>query len=238
MIAIYHFDMHGIIYKTTCLVNGKIYVGQTISKDPHYLGSGTKITDAIKKYGHNKFKREILKECESQKLLDVWEFVFIKKLRATDARIGYNILPGSANGFGQVNPASLPEVREKISKSALGRKIGDKTRKAVSLRHKGTKWDEQRREKLSKSVINRKSITNGKENSWLLEGQEMPDGWRYGRLPYRVKRRKRKDRINYGTTTGRIWINNGLENKMIFKNCPIPNGWNKGMKHENTYSRF
>ena len=77
---------------------------------------------------------------------------------------------------------------------------------------------------------NRKSITNGLVNSWLYEGQEMPQGWRYGRTPYRVKRRKRKDRINYGTTTGRIWINNGIENKMIFQSESIPNGWNKGMK--------
>lgn len=72
--------MYGIIYKTTCIINGKIYVGQTISKDPHYLGSGTKITDAIKKYGRENFKRETLKECDNQKLLDVWEMVFIKKV--------------------------------------------------------------------------------------------------------------------------------------------------------------
>lgn len=222
--------MYGIVYLTTCVVNNKIYVGQTISKDPHYLGSGTKITDAIKRYGRENFKRITLKECENQKQLDAWELVFIKKMKATDPKIGYNILPGSANKFGQVNPASLPEVREKIRKSAIGRKISEKARKAVSLRHKGVKWTEERRNKLSSSAKNRKSITNGIENSWLLEGQDMPTGWRYGRLPYRVKRVKRKDKINYGTTTGRIWINNGKENKMIFSNCPIPNGWNKGMK--------
>lgn len=222
--------MYGIIYKTTCLINGKIYVGQTISKDPHYFGSGTKITDAIKKYGKKNFKRETLKECDNQKLLDVWELIFIKKFRATDPRIGYNILPGSANGFGQVNPASLPEVRKKISQSTMGRKISNKTRLAISLRHKGVKWNKQRRNKLSAIASRRKSITNGVENSWLVEGQEMPEGWRYGRLPYRVKRRKRKDRINYGTTTGRIWINNGFENKMIFSDNPIPYGWNEGMK--------
>jgi group I intron endonuclease len=222
--------MYGIIYKTTCIINGKIYVGQTISKDLHYLGSGTKITDAIKKYGRENFKRETLKECDNQKLLDVWEMVFIKKLRATNPRIGYNILPGSANGFGQVNPSSLPEVRKKISESAMGRKISKKTKLAVSLCHKGVKWDEQRRNKLSATISKRKSITNGLKNSWLLHGQEMPEGWRYGRLPYRVKRKKRKDRINYGTNSGMIWINNGIENKMIFSTNPIPDGWYKGMK--------
>lgn len=112
----------------------------------------------------------------------------------------------------------------------MGRKISEKTKLAVSLCHKGVKWDEQRRNKLSATTSKRKSITNGLKNSWLLYGQEMPEGWRYGRLPYRVKRKKRKDRINYGTNSGMIWINNGIENKMIFSTNPIPDGWNKGMK--------
>ena len=112
----------------------------------------------------------------------------------------------------------------------MGRKISEKTKLAVSLCHKGVKWDEQRRNKLSATISKRKSITNGLKNSWLLHGQEMPEGWRYGRLPYRVKRKKRKDRINYGTNSGMIWINNGIENKMIFSTNPIPDGWYKGMK--------
>lgn len=221
--------MYGIIYKTTCLANGKIYVGQTTSSDPSYLGSGTKLRCAFKRYGRKQFKRETLKECSNQRQLDAWELVFIKKLRATDPKIGYNILPGSATGFGQVNPATLPEVREKISKSNIGRTNSLRNRLAVSKAIKGTKWEDSRRNKLSSTASNRKSITNGSINSWLYEGQELPEGWRYGRI-YRVKRRKRKDRINYGTTTGRIWINDGIVNKMIFQNESIPNGWNKGMK--------
>lgn len=226
----FHSNMYGIIYKTTCLANGKIYVGQTTSSDPSYLGSGTKLRCAFKRYGRKKFKRETLKECDNQKQLDAWELVFIKKLRATDPKIGYNILPGSATGFGQVNPAKLPEVRKKISKSNIGRTNSLRNRLAVSKAIKGTKWEDDRRKKLSSTASKRKSITNGSINSWLYEGQEMPQGWRYGRMPYRVKRIKRKDRINYGTTTGRIWINNGIENKMIFQSESIPKGCNKGMK--------
>jgi len=36
------------IYKTTNLINGKIYVGQTTIEDPNYLGSGLLIMKAIK----------------------------------------------------------------------------------------------------------------------------------------------------------------------------------------------
>lgn len=122
------------------------------------------------------------------------------------------------------------ETKAKLSEFRIGKTVSDYTKKRVSETHKGVKWSEDRRNKLSSTASNRKSITNGLSNSWLHEGQEMPQGWRYGRMPYRVKRKKRKDRINYGTTTGRIWINNGVENKMIFQSESVPKGWNKGMK--------
>ena len=40
-----------IIYKTTNLVNGKIYIGQDSNNNPNYYGSGTLLHKAIKKYG-------------------------------------------------------------------------------------------------------------------------------------------------------------------------------------------
>jgi hypothetical protein len=40
-----------IIYKTTCLINGKIYVGQDSKNNPDYLGSGIYLNRAIKKHG-------------------------------------------------------------------------------------------------------------------------------------------------------------------------------------------
>ena len=126
--------IYGFIYKTTCLVNGKIYIGQTVRwRDKFYLGSGTAICKAIKRYGKQNFKRKILRLCYSQRELDIWEMVMIKKYNSTDKSIGYNILPGTANEFGSVNPASLPEVREKISKSHVGRFMSDETRRKISI---------------------------------------------------------------------------------------------------------
>jgi len=51
------------IYKTTNLVNGKIYIGchTTDNMNDGYLGSGEYIRKAIKKYGRENFKREVLK---------------------------------------------------------------------------------------------------------------------------------------------------------------------------------
>lgn len=51
------------VYQTTCLVNGKIYIGIHMSDDienDSYLGSGVALKNAIEKYGWWSFKREIL----------------------------------------------------------------------------------------------------------------------------------------------------------------------------------
>ena len=88
--------MIGYIYKTTNLINLKIYIGQKTSEIfmPHYFGSGTKIKHAIKKYGVDNFKVELIEECFTLKDLDDREIYWIKFYNATDRDIGYNIMAG------------------------------------------------------------------------------------------------------------------------------------------------
>lgn len=57
------------VYKTTCLVNKKFYIGVHKSKDIQndpYLGSGLLVSKSIAKYGKNNFQREILGEFETK----------------------------------------------------------------------------------------------------------------------------------------------------------------------------
>jgi hypothetical protein len=54
-----------IIYKTTNLINGKIYIGKDSKNNSKYLGSGLLLKRAILKYGKENFKKEILEECSS-----------------------------------------------------------------------------------------------------------------------------------------------------------------------------
>lgn len=140
------------IYKTTCLVNGKIYIGQC-NKEPirtqNYLGSGTNIKRAIVKYGKHNFTKEILKDnILNQKLLDTWEQVYIIRYKSIDARTGYNIIAGTSNGFGSVNPATLPEVREKMRLKRIGVKSSDATKAKLSKIHKGKVFSEETKDKL------------------------------------------------------------------------------------------
>ena len=83
-----------VIYKTTNLINGKIYVGKDVKNKPSYYGSGNLIKLAIKKYGKENFKKEILEECKDQIELANREIYWIANLCSTNKVIGYNISNG------------------------------------------------------------------------------------------------------------------------------------------------
>lgn len=155
--------MIGFIYKTTCLINGKIYIGKhESSESDNYLGSGTIFKKALKKYGKENFRREILRLCETLHELEVWEYVFIKKYHAQDPSIGYNIADGDVNSS-EYNPAKLPEVREKISKAAIGRKVSNETKKKMSESSPRRKWTEEQKMNLSKKMSGRKFTEEHKQ---------------------------------------------------------------------------
>ena len=69
-----------VVYKTTNMVNGKIYVGKYEGDRESYLGSGYILKKAIKKYGKENFKREIIERCNSIKELIEKEKYWIKTI--------------------------------------------------------------------------------------------------------------------------------------------------------------
>ena len=93
--------MFGYIYKTTNLINGKIYVGQHKSNvfDAHYKGSCVRLADAFAKYGKDNFIVELIVKCESKHEMDEREKEWIKKLNSRDRTIGYNLSEGGERGF-------------------------------------------------------------------------------------------------------------------------------------------
>lgn len=138
-----------------------------------------------------------------------------------------NAMMGDKNPF--YGHHHTEETKSKLSKAKIGKHVSEYVKAAVSMAHKGKIVSNEIKNKISLTTTGRKSITNGVKNSWLLVGQELPEGWWFGRLPYKVKRKKRKDRINHNTTTGKICITNGLKNLYILKTDNIPQGFYKGM---------
>lgn len=104
-----------VVYKTTNLVNGKIYIGQDSKNNPEYLGSGRIIKKALDKYGKNNFKKEILAECKSKAELDEIEKFWIKELKSIEN--GYNI---SAGGDGCLGCKQSDETKEKRRLKNIG----------------------------------------------------------------------------------------------------------------------
>lgn len=96
------------IYKITNLINNKIYIGQSINIEKrinaHFAYAfskgakeyNTPIHNAIRLYGKESFKWEILKECTEEELDDL-EIYYISLYNSTDRNIGYNLTTG---GFG------------------------------------------------------------------------------------------------------------------------------------------
>lgn len=93
-----------LVYKTTNLVNGKIYIGkhETYNLDDGYLGSGILIQRAIEKYGKENFKREILCECSSREEMNAKEAELVNEefLKRDDV---YNLKQGGEGGWDYCN---------------------------------------------------------------------------------------------------------------------------------------
>ena len=78
---------YGYVYKTTNLINGKIYIGQNKGTiDLSYLGSGKLIFRAIKKYGRKNFRLEVLAFATTKPMLDGLEQKYIYEYRQVFGR--------------------------------------------------------------------------------------------------------------------------------------------------------
>jgi group I intron endonuclease len=125
-----------IIYKTTNLINNKIYIGQSKYNNCDYLGSGSLLKKAIKKYGKQNFKKEIIEYCHTKEHLNEREIYWIDYYNSRDSEIGYNLSIGGCGNNGFI--MSL-EARKKISLAfkgknhpLFGKKLSKSTKELIS----------------------------------------------------------------------------------------------------------
>lgn len=153
--------MYGYIYKTTNLVNGKIYVGQHRGEsfDENYYGSGIILKRALDKYGKNNFSCEILEWCNTKQQLEEREIYWIDKLDSCNSKIGYN---RSAGGY---TPRYYGE-----NHPMYGRHQSDASNELNRESHLGKKHSQETRAKMSatQKKINNKKKAN-RLNVWILE---------------------------------------------------------------------
>jgi hypothetical protein len=201
--------MYGFIYLTTCKVNNKKYIGlcshETKDKEK-YLGSGKYLKNAIKRYGKDKFCREILEECATREELAQAEAKWIAHYDATNNSKFYNLAIGGYAGDPTViksiwnnrSSKQRKEIGDKISKTRKERIANGilKPRLGLSTSHLvQTVWN-NRSEERRKEIGNKVSQTRKEYGCGVGKKNSM-----YGRSAITEKNLK--------------WYTNGKENKYI-----------------------
>lgn len=123
------------IYLTTNLVNGKKYVGRDANDRNWYLGSGVFLRQAIKKYGAENFKKEVLEVCESKLHMIEREKWWIKHLNAVNDPNFYN-MSYKSGGMG-IGDKHKETTKQKISSSCKGLKLTIEQRQKLAIAAKG-----------------------------------------------------------------------------------------------------
>lgn len=106
------------IYETTNIDNGMRYIGKHITHDLNdgYLGSGEHVSNAIRKYGPNRFMKRILFVFDTELEMDLKERELVNEEFVKD-RNTYNIALGGQGGCIVLKPnhPKYDEVCKSIS---------------------------------------------------------------------------------------------------------------------------
>ena len=117
---------YGYIYKTTNLINNKIYIGKRVKSkfDINYYGSGKILKLAFAKYGKENFICEALEWCTCANELNSKERYWIELLDARNPSIGYNIANGGNGGdiYHTLSVEHQTEIRRKMSEQGSANK--------------------------------------------------------------------------------------------------------------------
>ena len=202
------------LYKTTCLVTGRYYIGMhsTYNLDDGYMGSGKRLRYSIRKYGIDNHKKEILEFFESRELLIEAEKKAITEEMITDNNC-MNIMSGGTGGFISVE----------------------------QQRHRSICANQKHNEKLINDLEYRKKWLDKKIKSQILAYDEGRREKKYfynwnGKQHSEETKSKLKKTKNIGETNsqyGTCWITKDALNKKIKKedlNSFISDGWIKGRK--------
>ena len=188
------FDV-GFIYMYTA-PNGKRYVGQTVQLEKRMMQHSTQALNpncasydcafhrAIRKYGIENFKFEILEENIPRTMLDEREIYWINEMNSF-GKNGYNLTLG---GRGNLGREWSEEQRKRLSEMNTGKNLGhvvtEETRRKIGLKNKGKSHprSEETKKKISEHNARavRKSVTF--ENNGTYHGKAFYPGLMFDSL--------------------------------------------------------
>ena len=201
------------IYKITNLINGKTYIGQHKYKDLNdsYMGSGIHIKRAIRKYGIENFKKEILySNIQYKETVDDMERFAIAKERAI-GKAEYNIADGGEGG-GCKGYHHTEEARKRISEANKGRHLSEEIKRKISEAKKGKPNGNKGK---PKSLEHKRKI--GKAHKGIHFSEEARKKISEAKKGKHISEEVLKRRSE--TVKGKHWYNNGTKN-IWSKTCP------------------
>lgn len=202
-----------IIYKTINLINNKIYVGQDTRNNPKYLGSGNLLKNAIKKYGIENFKKEILEDdIDDINILNEKEIYWIKKLNSKRPN-GYNLTDG---GCGNLGYEWTDEQRKTLSEAMLNSDSHKQIMESVEYKQKMSNANKgHKHSKKTKILISKnRKLANTPE---FIEQQRLSH---LGQIPWNKGKTKYTDKrlLNASKTMVEIHKNRSVEKKKEISN--------------------
>lgn len=162
------------IYMTTNNTNNKKYIGKHYGElDDSYIGSGTLLKRAIKKYGIENFTKEILFISKNDEENCKMEKYFIDLYDAVQNPYFYNIADGGQGGYTTKGYTDEEKrlTAEKRSKSLLGKNNSNHGRKrteqerALLSKISREYWTEENKLKRSKEISGKGNPMYGKKHS-------------------------------------------------------------------------
>ena len=201
---------HYLVYQTTNLLNGKIYIGQhqTDNLNDGYIGSGVELNLDIKKFGKNNFKREILFDFDSFEEMDNKERELVNEdfVARSDT---YNLCVGGRDIRGNITflgKHHTEETRRKISEAkSKNPQVGD-----------------------ANGMFNRHWYYNPTtlEQKPFFEG-EQPLGWIRGHIQVQTNEVVKQREIFKHATDGlvRAWNTFTLKTRYFKPGEELPDGW-------------
>lgn len=243
-----------LVYQTTNLVNGKIYIGKHVTSniEDNYFGSGNLIRAAIKKYGLENFEFKILFELQNEE-----EMNLLEKSVVTEAfcarKDTYNINVGGDGGWSYINTQREldPELKAKqlfnwvhnskeyCHTNEFSNAISNglkKCYKACPEKHgtTGKHWTSA----IMSAKMQSLEFNRMKGSIWIFnvktleckiwpKNKEIPSGWLRGKKPKKPVKDPKHSSLLY------CWISNGIESMYIQKTSLqhwLSIGWHQGRK--------
>jgi hypothetical protein len=204
----YHY-----IYKTTCNVTGKYYIGMhsCSNLEDGYMGSGKRLKYSLNKHGIENHTKEILEFLDDRDSLAKREREIVNENMIQDS-LCMNITLGGrgASLFGENNGFFGKTRTEEHKNSML---LGLKSK--FENEEFKTEWKSR--------------ISSTKKEYYSLGGNNPFRGKSHSEET--KEKMRNSDRTgNKNSQFGTCWINNGTENKKIKKEEQIPDGWKLGRK--------